>query len=71
MPTSIPSSFRAHRHSDTRDRSGDLLACTAFAVVGLLLVAVTLHFEINGAKHGVSSVAAATESAGTFELGVP
>jgi hypothetical protein len=47
------------------------VACTAFAVVGLLLVAVTLHFEINGAKHSVSSAAAATESAGTLELGVP
>jgi hypothetical protein len=64
MPTTIPASSRARRHPvRSRGRSSNMLACAAFAAVGLLLAVLALNFEISlGANSGANSVAAATEN---------
>jgi hypothetical protein len=73
MPTTISTSPRAWRHpAGPTDRTSRMLACTALGTVGLLLAVLAVNFEIGRvADSGANSLAAATESVGASELGIP
>jgi hypothetical protein len=68
MPTYIPTSPRVWRQPAVSDGRSDVLACAAFALVGLLVAVLAVNFDASRIEH---NAAVATETIGTVVPGVP